>query len=406
MAQQDLAGLLTGITQAPIDPMAGQSMAQRQLAFGAQAAQGLRQGMGGLFGADTRTTKEKADQMLASLDVTKKDDRDQMLQIVSNVNPQAVPALRARFTQMDAQTLATQEAKTKAEAAAQKADIVNLGGGFLYKVSTGEFLTAPGVAEAKADKDAPKPLPEPAQRSLLAQADRLGVTPEARVNLVTALSTGLVTDIKGIDNFVQAPVEPNYTKEVSVAIADANKAFTEGSQGARQAEGIITNILSSDALQSAGGLRATLSEGFKEITGGRDLLSTLRTQSTAVINTEVVNNLPPGVASDRDIAIFSKGFPNPDTATFQELQEYLEASKRINQSLADYGQFKNQYINKNMQTTGYARLEGFIPQQRKFNAAKDFLDSQLSAENITQEAASKLLNDFEEAFGMIPQEYM
>jgi hypothetical protein len=81
-------------------------------------------------------------------------------------------------------------------------------------------------------------------------------------------------------------------------------------------------------------------------------------------------------------------------------------NKRSDQSLADYGQFKNQYINKNMQTTGYARLEGFIPQQRKFNAAKDFLDSQLSAENITQEAASKLLNDFEEAFGMIPQEYM
>ena len=101
MAQQDLAGLLTGITQAPIDPMAGASIAQRQLAMGAQAAQGLRQGMGGLFGADTRTTKEKADQMMAKLDVTKKADRDQMLKIVGNVNPQAAPVLRARFAQMD-----------------------------------------------------------------------------------------------------------------------------------------------------------------------------------------------------------------------------------------------------------------------------------------------------------------
>ena len=64
MAQTDLAGMLTGITQAPIDPMAGQSMAQRQLSFGAQAAQGLRQGIGGLFGADTRTTKEKAEEGL------------------------------------------------------------------------------------------------------------------------------------------------------------------------------------------------------------------------------------------------------------------------------------------------------------------------------------------------------
>jgi hypothetical protein len=81
--------------------MAGQSMAQRQLSFGAEAGRNMRQGIGSLFGADTRTTKEKADQMLASLDVTKKADRDQMLQIVGNVNPQAAPALRARFAQMD-----------------------------------------------------------------------------------------------------------------------------------------------------------------------------------------------------------------------------------------------------------------------------------------------------------------
>tara|TARA_R110002167_G_scaffold189391_1_gene391513 strand:+ start:645 stop:2282 length:1638 start_codon:yes stop_codon:yes gene_type:complete len=99
MAQQDLAGLLTGITQAPIDPMAGASMAQRQLAMGAQAAQGLRQGMGGLFNTDTRTTKEKADQLLASLDVNDVNDQEKILQIVSNVNPQAAPLLKAQFAQ-------------------------------------------------------------------------------------------------------------------------------------------------------------------------------------------------------------------------------------------------------------------------------------------------------------------
>ena len=116
MAQQDLTGFLTGITQAPIDPMAGQSMAQRQLSFGAEAGRNMRRGIGGLFGADTRTTKEKADQMMANLDVTKKADRDQMLQIVSNVNPQAAPSLRAKFAQMDKEQglLATQTSSDKA----------------------------------------------------------------------------------------------------------------------------------------------------------------------------------------------------------------------------------------------------------------------------------------------------
>ena len=123
MAQQDLTGMLTGITQAPIDPMAGQSMAQRQLSFGAQAAQGLRQGIGGLFGADTRTTKEKADQMLASLDVNDVNDQEKILQIVSNVNPQAAPLLKAQFAQQA--RVREEETKALTKQAGQKESFSN-----------------------------------------------------------------------------------------------------------------------------------------------------------------------------------------------------------------------------------------------------------------------------------------
>ena len=408
MANIDYAGLLTGISsqnQRP-SPFTSPSRDQQLLGFAAKQNEALTGRLGGMFGQQQQDPVELAKTKLVGLDPTNPADQPQFIQLLNIVDP----AKAAQFKQqLEAKKLASKERedqKVRQAAADKKADLLNLGGGSLYKVSTGEFLNAPGAEAAAAAKDAPKPLPEAAQNSLIARAESLGITPENKVDLQTALKTGLVTDIKGIDDFVQAPVEYNYTKEVSVAIKDANEAFTKGSQGARQAEGIITNILSSNALEAAGGLRATISEGFKEIIGGRDLLSTLRTQATQVINTEVVNNLPPGVASDRDIAIFSKGFPNPDTATFQELQEYLEASKRINQSLADYGQFKNQYIDKNMSETGYARLEGFIPQQRKFNNAKNFLDGQLGSADMTKEAADKLLNDFEEAFGMIPQEYM
>lgn len=408
MANIDYAGLLTGISsqnQRP-SPFTSPSRDQQLLGFAAKQNEALTGRLGGMFGLQQQDPVELAKTKLVGLDPTNPADQAQFIQLLNIVDP----AKAAQFKQqLEAKKLASKERedqKVRQAAADKKADLLNLGGGSLYKVSTGEFLNAPGAEAAAAAKDAPKPLPEAAQNSLIARAESLGITPENKVDLQTALKTGLVTDIKGIEDFVQAPVEYNYTKEVSVAIKDANEAFTKGSQGARQAEGIITNILSSNALEAAGGLRANISEGFKEIIGGRDLLSTLRTQATQVINTEVVNNLPPGVASDRDIAIFSKGFPNPDTATFQELQEYLEASKRINQSLADYGQFKNQYIDKNMSETGYARLEGFIPQQRKFNNAKNFLDGQLGSADMTKEAADKLLNDFEEAFGMIPQEYM
>ena len=164
MAQQDLAGMLTGITQAPIDPMAGQSMAQRQLSFGAEAGRNMRQGIGSLFGADTRTTKEKADQMLASLDVTKKADRDQMLQIVGNVNPQAVPSLKAKFAQMDKEQglLATQISsdKSRREAVAKqltdthpdlaKGIIAELGSGGTENLQAGLLILTQAAKPSKA----------------------------------------------------------------------------------------------------------------------------------------------------------------------------------------------------------------------------------------------------------------
>lgn len=116
MAKTDLTGLLTGVTQAPIDPMLGATYEQRMLARGAEAARGLRRGMGALTGADTRTTTEKAQAMLAQLDPTKKEDRIQILEVVSRVNPERALALRAAFAEKD---------KEEAEAQAKKDALAN-----------------------------------------------------------------------------------------------------------------------------------------------------------------------------------------------------------------------------------------------------------------------------------------
>jgi hypothetical protein len=123
MAKTDLTGLLTGVTQAPIDPMLGATYEQRMLARGAQAAQGLRRGMGALTGADTRTTGEKAQEMLSRLDPTKPEDRVQILEVVERVNPQAAPALRQAFADRDREESA---AKTTQEQAQERLDIMRM----------------------------------------------------------------------------------------------------------------------------------------------------------------------------------------------------------------------------------------------------------------------------------------
>lgn len=101
MAKVDIAGLLTGIGQAPIDPMLSMDARQRSLARVQELGGQLRRGVGALTGAETRTTQEMAQQALAQLDPTKREDREKILQIVQRVNPERVPMLREQFRARD-----------------------------------------------------------------------------------------------------------------------------------------------------------------------------------------------------------------------------------------------------------------------------------------------------------------
>lgn len=75
MARQDIAGLLTGMPSNRPDPMAmGGNSAQQRLAFGAERAQGMQRAARGLMGQDPRTTSEKLQMAMASLDLSKPED--------------------------------------------------------------------------------------------------------------------------------------------------------------------------------------------------------------------------------------------------------------------------------------------------------------------------------------------
>ena len=116
MARTDIAGLLTGIGQAPIDPMASQgSYEQRMLALTGESANNLRRRLGSLTGTETRTTQEMAQDALSKLDPSVKADREKILQIVSRVSPERAPALRQAFAERD-----RQEQKEAREIASQK----------------------------------------------------------------------------------------------------------------------------------------------------------------------------------------------------------------------------------------------------------------------------------------------
>lgn len=131
MAQvQDLSGLLTGISQAPIDPRVGLTPMQQLQARGMEANQGLRQAAGGLMSTiagkevNVQTSRERAQSELAGLDINNPKDQERILEIYTRLDPTKAAQLKAAFAQQgrDRTTIsasATSDLKTRKAIAEQ-----------------------------------------------------------------------------------------------------------------------------------------------------------------------------------------------------------------------------------------------------------------------------------------------
>jgi hypothetical protein len=68
-----------------------------------------------------------------------------------------------------------------------------------------------------------------------------------------------------------------------------------------------------------------------------------RKQYEGIKTTRAIQNLPPGVASDKDIELVLKPFPTSFT-NYGELQDYLRKLKRGEQKIQEYNNFSARYL--------------------------------------------------------------
>ncbi len=95
-----------------------------------------------------------------------------------------------------------------------------------------------------------------------------------------------------------------------------------------------------------GGWAGQAGEVLKNVTGQQDFRSELRKDYYAIRGSEVVNNLPPGAASDADIAMAMAGFPDQN-ANGQQIASFLRGLAKINEFQKQYNEFKADYISEN-----------------------------------------------------------
>jgi hypothetical protein len=139
--------------------------------------------------------------------------------------------------------------------------------------------------------------------------------------------------------------------KASVALS-RNRALQVSLQtGENKSTGIISDLRTS-ALNLAG-----LRDAEEE-----DKTAFLRTR-----NTDIVNGLPPGVASDKDIDLFSQGFPEANAAT-SEILDYLQAEERILAAAADMALVSDTHLQKQMDDGLEASMVGFESKKQQYGA--------------------------------------
>lgn len=128
--------------------------------------------------------------------------------------------------------------------------------------------------------------------------------------------------------------------------ASAEKALLESQDNVitRQRDANLMDSLANEFQSvTSGGVQAGFSEFLKTALGTEDEVSALRKRFNAIRSSQAVNNLPPGVASDKDIELALSGFPSANAGR-ELIQSFLRGAAKLARSEAAYSQFKSDFL--------------------------------------------------------------
>lgn len=126
----------------------------------------------------------------------------------------------------------------------------------------------------------------------------------------------------------------------------------EEAEGSRVMSGRLNELASRfDTLKPTAGASASFSELMKQFTGEQDAVTMLRKDYNMLKGKLVVENLPPGAASDTDIALALAGFL-PDNADPKTMASFLRGLSKISSVQSRYNEFKSEYLSENSSPRG------------------------------------------------------
>ena len=102
-----------------------------------------------------------------------------------------------------------------------------------------------------------------------------------------------------------------------------------------------------------GGVGGKAMDKWKATFGTQDEVSRIKTQFQSVVNTNIINSLPPGVASDKDIEMAKSGYMN-NSWSAEQIEEFLRGQAKLSAFVAEKKNAKAQWVsNRGGDSSGF-----------------------------------------------------
>ena len=214
------------------------------------------------------------------------------------------------------------------------------------------------------------------------------------------------TEFKEYDDETQQALKAYQDAQVPKLSAALEKRQIEASTAAQRSRSELSKIdqliSGFEQLNAGGGAKTRFDEFVKTQLGDEDAETMLRTNYRALRNSQAVNNLPPGVASDKDIELALSGFPS-DNASPEFIASWLRGVRKLEQNSARYNEFLSRFIalggntevaRRNFNIDGVEIKKG----ETVRSAYRKFLESQgLNSQQQPQQTETR---DFESEYGV------